>query len=152
MASVTLNLYDIFRRKQASGTGAVNLSSLTVNVMIVTGGYTPNQNTHDFRDDLGATEVSGTNYVTLGKTLANPIVSLNGAGLVAIDFDDPTAWAQSGSGFSNARRAIVFITRGGASSADELIGYSDDFGADKGNVDGDFSVALNASGLFTSAR
>jgi hypothetical protein len=47
---------------------------------------------------------------------------------------------------------VVYVARGGLSSADELIGYTDDFGADKGNVDGDFSVAVNASGLFTGAR
>ena len=152
MAAVTLNLYDIFRRKQASGNGAVNLTTLTVKCMIVTAGYTVNQNTHDFRDDLGATEVSGTNYVAGGNSLINPVVSLDGAGNVAVDFDDPAVWAQSGTGFSNGRRAVIYIARGGAASADELIGYSNDFGADKGNVDGDFSVALNASGLFTSAR
>lgn len=150
--ATTLNLYDIFRRKQASGNGAVNLSSLTVKCMLVTSGYTPNQNTHDFADDLGANEVSGSNYTAGGNTLANPVVSLDGSGNVSIDFDDPATWAQHATGFSNARRAIVYIDRGGAASADELIGYTNDFGADAGNVAGDFSVALNASGLFTSAR
>lgn len=152
MPAVTLNLYDIFRRKQASGTGAVNLSTLTVKCMIVTGTYTPNQNTHDFRDDLGATEVSGTGYTAGGNTLATPVVSLDGSGNVAVDFDDPATWSQNASGFSNGRRAVIYVARGGASSADELIAYTDDFGADKGNVDGDFSVTVNASGLFTSAR
>jgi hypothetical protein len=150
--ATTFNLYDIFRRKQASGNGAVNLSSLTVKGMIVTSGYAVNQNTHDFRDDLGANEVSGTNYVAGGNTLANPVVTLSGAGLVTVDFDDPATWAQSGAGFSNGRRFIVYIARGGAASADELVGYSDDFGADLGNVAADLAIALNASGLFTSPR
>jgi hypothetical protein len=152
MPAVTLNLYDIFRRKQSSGNGAVNLSSVTVKCMIVTGTYTPNQNTHDFRDDLGANEVSGSNYTAGGNAMINPVVSLSGAGLVTVDFDDPATWAQHATGFSNGRRAVVYVARGGLSSADELIGYTDDFGADKGNVDGDFSVAVNASGLFTGAR
>jgi hypothetical protein len=152
MAAVTLNLYDVFRRKQASGTGAVDLSALTVKAMVVTAGYTPNQNTHDFADDLGANEVSGSNYTAGGNAMANPVVSLSGAGLVTVDFDDPATWAQHATGFSNGRRVVVYVDRGGLSSADELIGYSDDFGADKGNVDGDFSAAVNASGLFTSAR
>ncbi len=152
MASVTLNLYDIFRRKQASGNGGINLSSLTIKAMVVTSGYTVNQNTHDFADDLGANEVSGTNYTAGGATLANPVVALDGSGNVSVDFDDPSAFSQHASGFTNGRRVIVYADRGGASSADELIAYSDDFGADKGNVDGDFSIVLNASGLFTSAR
>lgn len=152
MPAVTLNLYDIFRRKQASGTGAVDLSAETVKCLIVTAGYTPNQNTHDFEDDLGANEVSGTNYAAGGNTLANPVVSLDGSGNVSIDFDDPATWSQHASGFSNGRRAIIYVDQGGAASANELIGYTNDFGADKGNVDGDFSVTVNASGLFTSAR
>jgi hypothetical protein len=120
--------------------------------MIVTAGYTPNQNTHDFADDLGANEVSGSNYTAGGNAMANPVVALDGSGNVSVDFDDPAAWSQHASGFSNGRRAIVYVDRGGLSSADELIGYTNDFGADKGNVDGDFSVTVNASGLFTSAR
>lgn len=152
MPAVTLNLYDIFRRKQASGTGAVDLSALTVKCMIVTSGYTPNQNTHDFADDLGANEVSGTNYTAGGNAMANPVVALDGSGNVSVDFDDPATWSQHASGFNDGRRAIIYIDRGGAASADELIAYTDDFGAAKGNVDGDFSVAVNASGLFTGAR
>ena len=152
MAAVTLNLYDIFRRKQASGVGATSLTALAVKCQIVTAGYAVNQNTHDFADDLGANEVTGTGYTAGGNLLANPVVALDGSGNVSVDFDDPATWAQDAAGFANGRRAIVYVDRGGAASADELIGYTDDFGADKGNVDGDFSIAINASGLFTSAR
>jgi len=152
MPAVTFNLYDKFRQKQASGNGAVNLTTLTLKAMVVTSGYTPNQNTHDFRDDLGATEVSGTGYTAGGNTLANVTDSVDGSGGVTVDADDPAVWAQDGAGFSTGRRFVLYIARGGASSADELVGYSDDFGADKGNVEGDFSMTVNASGLFTSAR
>lgn len=152
MPSVTLNLYDKFRQKNASGNGGVNLNSLTVKCMIVTGTYTPNQNTHDFADDLGATEVSGTGYTAGGNTCGTPTDSVDGAGLVTVDFADPATWTQNAAGFSNGRRAIFYVDRGGAASADELIGYTNDFGADKGNVDGDFTISINAAGLFTSAR
>lgn len=150
--ATTLNLYDIFRRKQLSGNGAVNLQSLTLKMMLVTGTYTPNQNTHDFRDDLGATEVSGTNYTAGGNTLATVTVNLDGSGNITIDANDPATWAQSASGFSNARRAIIYIARGGASSADELVAYSNDFGADLGNVAANLDITLSASGIITSAR
>ena len=150
--ATTLNLYDIFRRKQASGNGAVNLTSLTIKMMLVTSGYAVNQNTHDFRDDLGATEVSGTGYAAGGNTLANPVVTLDGAGLVTVDFDDPAVWSQNAAGFTNARFAIVYVARGGAASADELIAYTANFGADLGNVAADLLISLNASGLFTAAR
>lgn len=150
--ATNMNLYDVFRRKQLSGNGAVNLTSLTIKLMLVTSGYTPNQNTHDFRDDLGATEVSGTNYTAGGETLSGVTVNLDGSGNIVIDANDPAAWAQSGTGFSNARRAIIYIARGGASSADELIAYSDDFGSDLGNSAASFQITLSASGLITSAR
>lgn len=152
MPAVTFNLYDKFRQKQLSGNGGVNLSSLTVKVMIVTGGYTPNQNTHDFRDDLGANEVSGSNYAAGGNAIANPNFTMDANGLAKFDFDDPAEWAQHASGFTNGRRAVAYVARGGAAGADELIGFSNDFGADKGNVEGPFSIALHADGLFTAAR
>lgn len=146
------NLYDVFRRKQCRGLNAVDLTSLTIKCMIVTSGYTPDQNLHDFRDDLGANEVSGTGYTAGGNTCANFTNSLSGAGLVTIDSDDPATWAQNAAGFSNGRRAILYVARGGASSADELIAYSDDFGAAYGNVAGPFSIQMDAAGIFTSPR
>lgn len=150
--ATALNLYDTFRKKQISGSGTVNLTSLTLKMMLVTASYTPNQNTHDFRDDLGATEVSGTGYTAGGNTLATVTATLDGSGNVVIDANDPATWTQDSAGFSNARRAIIYIARGGASSADELVAYSADFGSDLGNASADLTVTLNASGLITSAR
>jgi hypothetical protein len=150
--ATTLNLYDNFRKKQLSGNGAVNLTSLTVKIMLVTSAYTPNQNTHDFRDDLGATEVSGTGYTAGGNTIATITAVLDGSGNLTIDGNDPATWLQNAAGFSNARRAVIYVARGGAASADELIAYSNDFGADLGNVAADLSIQLNAAGLITSAR
>ena len=146
------NLYDTFRQKQASGDGAMNITSLTVKCLLVTGSYTVDQNLHDFEDDLGANEVSGTGYTAGGNTVANITDALSGAGLVTLDGDDPATWSQDAAGFSNARRAILYVDRGGAASANELIAYSDDFGADRGNVAGDFTIEMDAAGIFTSPR
>lgn len=144
-------LYDNFRLKQARGNGAINLESLDVYCALVTGSYTPNQNTHDFFDDI-TNEATGTGYTAGGNLVDNVLGTMDGSGNVKIDGDDPAAWAQDAGGFSAARRAILYVKRGGAASADELIAYSEDFGADKGNVDGDFSIQLDAAGIFTSAR
>lgn len=147
-----LNLYDVFRRKQASGNGAVNLTTTPLKLMLVTSAYIPNQNTHDFRDDLGATEVSGTGYTAGGATLATVTVNMDGSGNVTIDANDPATWSQAAGGFTNARRAVVYMARGGVSSADELVAYSADFGSDVGNAAADLTITLSASGLITSAR
>ena len=152
MPSITLNLYDTFRRKQASGENGVDLNALTVKLLIVTNSYTPDQNAHDFEDDLGANEVSGTGYTAGGNTMANMVDTLSGAGLVTVGFDDPTTWAEDAAGFSTGRRFIPYIDRGGASSANELIGYTDAAAADFGNTTGALTANLNASGLFQSAR
>ena len=59
MPAVNFNLYDQFRLKQNDGSG-VNFSSDLLKVAIVTAVYTPDQNLHDFWDDVSANEVSGT--------------------------------------------------------------------------------------------
>lgn len=156
--ALTWNLYDKFRVAQCGGGTAINFSGLTVKCMIVTNSYTPDQALHDFRDDLGANEVSGTNYTAGGNTVSPITVTPNtSTGLITVDGTDPATWAQSATGFSNGRRAILYVARGGASTADELIAYSSPFEtsgtpADKGNVDGDFTVQFDAAGIFESAR
>jgi len=150
--ALALNLYDIFRRKQMTGqTGAVDLTSLTVKCLIVTNSYTPDQNAHEHEDDI-TNEVTGSNYTAGGNTLANPVVSLTAGGQAEIDFDDPATWSQHASGFSDGRRYIFYIDRGGASSANELIGYSDAAAGDFGNNVTDHTLQLHADGLFISTR
>lgn len=109
----------------ASG-GSVDLDTDTIKLMLVTSSYTPDQATHDFRDDLGANEASGGSGYTAGgftlgsKTLAATSLTLNWD---AADISQ----AITGGPFA-FRYGVYYKARGGASSADELIGYVD-FGA-----------------------
>jgi len=151
MPSVTLNLYDTFRKKQAGGEDSIDLSAVDVYCMVVTSSYSPNQNTHDFRDDLGANEVSGAGYTAGGNLCDNPTITMDGSGTVEVDFDDPSTWSYDVAGFTNGDRLIFYVKRGGASNADELIAYSNSMGG-VGNGNGDFSVQINAAGLFTAPR
>lgn len=143
------NLYDTFRDFQIDPTSAAITG--TFKCALVTGVYTPDQNLHDFWDDVSANEVSGTNYTANGNACASITVVLGGAGLVTFDSDDPATWLQNAGGFSNARRAILYWDTA-VSTTSRLLAYSDDFAADKGNVAGDFSIAMDAAGIFTSAR
>lgn len=148
------NLYDIFREDQVDGNGSVDLETPGGNgykCALVTVTESPVQNTDDFWDDASANEVSGTNYTADGQLLANPAVTMSGAGLITWDTDDPATWAQNAGGFTDARLAII-IRSTGTDSTSELIAYSDNFAADRGNVSGDFSITLDAAGIFTSAR
>jgi hypothetical protein len=109
----------------ASG-GSVDLDTDTIKLALYTSSYTPTQATDDFRDDLGANEASGGSGYTAGgftlgtKTLAVTSLTLN---FDAADISQ----AITGGPFA-FRYGVFYKSRGGASSADEVIGYVD-FGA-----------------------
>jgi hypothetical protein len=149
MATV-LNLYDQWRDIAADPTRAAAIAG-TLKVALVTVTYSPDQNLHDFFNDI-TNEVTGTGYTAGGNSAASPTWSgPDGSGVLTFDASDPAAWAQNGAGFTNARRAIIYYDTG-VSTTSRLVAYSADFGADGGNVAGDFSVAFNASGIYTSPR
>ena len=144
------NLYDIFRDRQIGGdANSIDLTAVTVKCALVAAGYTVDQNLHDFFADV-TNEVSGTGYTAGGNTVASITSVLSVAGLVTVDGNDPATWLQNAGGFSNAARAVLYRDTGVAATS-ELIAYSDTFTVG-GNVAGDFSVQLDAAGIFTSAR
>jgi hypothetical protein len=106
--------------------GSVDLDTDTIKFILLTSSYTPAQGTHDFRDDLGANEATGGSGYTAGgftlasKTLAVATLTLNWD---AADLSQ----AITGGPFA-FRYGAWYKSRGGAASADELIGYVD-FGA-----------------------
>ncbi len=142
------NLFDTWRDNRLDDTSAAVAG--TLKVALVDAGYTPDQNLHDFFDDI-TNEVTGTGYTAGGNAAASPTYTLSGVGLITFDASDPATWAQDAAGFSTARRAILYYDTGTASTS-RLVAYSDDFGADRGNVSGDFSIAFDAAGIYTQAR
>lgn len=148
--ATTLNLYDQWRDIVADPTRAAAVAG-TLKCALVTATYTPDQNLHDFFNDI-TNEVSGSNYTAGGNACASPTwTGPDGSGVLTFDASDPAAWAQHATGFTNARRAIFYYDTG-VSTTSRLVAYSNDFGADAGNVAGDLSIVLNAAGLYTSAR
>jgi hypothetical protein len=95
-------------------------------LMLVTSSYTPDQANHNFRDDLGANEASGgSGYTAGGFTLGTPTLTLS---TLTLNWDSADI-SQAITGGPFAFRYGVYVRwRGGASTADELIGYVD-FGA-----------------------
>jgi hypothetical protein len=148
--ATTLNLYDEWRNIIADPTRAAAIAG-TLKAAIVTGTYSVDQNLHDFFNDI-TNEVTGTGYTAGGNACASPAwTGPDGSGVLTFDASDPATWAQNGAGFSNGRRVILYYDTG-VSTTSRLVGYSDDFGADSGNVAGDFTVTFNASGIYTSSR
>jgi hypothetical protein len=148
--ATTFNLYDQWRDIVADPTRAAAVAG-TLKLAIVTATYSVDQNLHDFFNDI-TNEVTGTGYTAGGNACASPTwTGPDGSGVLTFDSSDPATWSQNAAGFSNGRRAILYYDTGTASTS-RLVGYSNDFGADAGNVAGDFSVTANASGWYTSAR
>ena len=148
--TTTFNLYDQWRDIVADPTRAAAVAG-TLKLAFVTATYTVDQNVHDFFDDI-TNEVTGTGYTAGGNACATPTwTGPDGSGVLTFDAADPATWSQNGAGFTNARKAILYYDTG-TSSTSRLVGYSNDFGADVGNVAGDVTVTFNASGIYTSPR
>lgn len=143
----TITKYNLGTQYQYNGTAAIDWDTDTIKVALVTSAYTPSATTHNYFDVVTANQVSGTNYSAGGTALTGLAVTEN-AGTVKVDANDVT-WAQSGTGFSNARYAIIYKDTGTASTS-PLFGYID-FTSDKGNVSGDLTLSWNANGIFTVA-
>lgn len=111
--------------------------------MLLGAGYTPDQDAHDFRDDLGANEIAGTNYPAGGFSLANRTATTDAASNeTRLDADDVVQAALTAAW----RYGVVYRARGGAASADELIGWVD-FGATESVTVADVTFQWNTSGL-----
>jgi hypothetical protein len=117
--------------------GLINFASDTFKVMLVTAAYTPDAELHDYRNDV-TNEVAGTGYTAGGKTSAVTVAKASG-NRVGITFAAVT-WATAT--IANARGAVIYKSRGGAASADELVAYVD-FGSDKSSSGGDFGVTFS---------
>lgn len=119
-------------------------SETAVKMAMITDSATPNFDTHDFWSDLEANEVSGTGYTAQGVALTSTEVTLS-SGVLTYDAADPS-WATST--ISNAMAGVFMFDRGGATTADELIGLLD-FVTAASSSGGTFTIQLNASGIFT---
>lgn len=134
-------IYTTFKRDIMNG--ALDLDTDTIKVMLVTSTYTASAS-HAKRSDI-TNEVSGTGYTAGGATLGSPTVT-NVSTTGVFDASD-SAWTTS---TITARGAVLYKSRGGASSADELLCYLD-FGADKVSTAGTFTIVWNASGIINLA-
>ena len=117
--------------------GDIDFDTNTFKAMLVTSTYAPNKDTHDFRDDV-TNEVSGTGYTAGGATSTVTVTKDTANDRVTIQFG-AVSWATS---TITARGCVYYKSRGGASSADELVAYVD-FGSDVSSSGGTFAVAAS---------
>lgn len=136
MASLIYNDF-----KESIMNGSIDLDSDTIKIALVTSSYTPDQDAHDFFDDV-TNEVSATGYTAGGATLASKTVSQDNTNNRGVfDAADPS-WTTS---TITARGAVIYKSTGTAATS-RLICYID-FGGDYSSTVGTFSVVFNASGI-----
>jgi hypothetical protein len=122
----------------------VDLPDDTIKTMLTTSTYTPDQDVHDYKDDV-TNEVTGTGYSAGGATLANDVLTYTaGTNVIMYDADDAT-WASS---TITARTAVVYDDSPATAGTKPLICYQQS-DADISSTGGEFRVAWNASGIFT---
>jgi hypothetical protein len=115
----------------------------TIKVALLTNGYTPDQDAHNYLDDVIASEVTGTGYTQGGNTLANKTNSYNsGTNVIVLDADD-TTWSSS---TITARYAVIYDATPATNATRPLIGYVD-FGSDQSSSNGNFTITWDATGI-----
>jgi hypothetical protein len=146
---VTTNLYGSVMA--ALSGAAINWGSGsggdTINVALLSSGYTPNLDTHNYFDDVSANQVTGTGYTAGGVTLTGKTVSYDpGPNATTYNADD-AVWATVT--VTGVRYAVVYKSTGVAASS-PLIALVD-FGSDQAATAEPFVVSWDVLGIFTLA-
>jgi len=96
-------------------------------------------------DDANQKLSAHTNYIAGGVTIGSPTLTRS-TGTVTYDAAD-VVWTTSGTGFSNARKFVLYKSTGTASTSRLFSVITAD--NDVGNVTGDLTIQWNASGIAT---
>jgi hypothetical protein len=116
----------------------------TIKVALLTNSYTPDQDAHNYFDDVSTYEVSGaTGYTSGGLTLTNKTNTYNsGTNTIVLDADDVT-WSSS---TITARYAVVYDASPATNATRPLVGYVD-FGSDQSSSNGNFTITWDSTGI-----
>ena len=120
----------------------VDYDTDTIKVALLSSSYTPDQDGHDYFNDVSTYEVSGTGYTSGGATLASKTATYDSAtNVIVLDAAD-TTWSSS---TITARYAVIYDSTGTASTS-ALIGYVD-FGSDQSSTNGNFTITWDSTGI-----
>ena len=112
-------LFDSFDYDMA--TNAIDADTDTFYALLTTASYVPDRAAHTKRNQV-TNEVSGTGYTAGGVAVTVTVTKDTTLHRTSVTFGQ-AAW--SGLTLSAARYLVYYKRRGGASSADELVGYID---------------------------
>lgn len=120
----------------------VDFDTDTIKVALLSSSYTPDQDAHDYLNDVSTYEVSGTGYTAGGNTLGSKTATYDSANNVVILDAADTTWSSS---TITARYAVVYGSTG-TSSTSPLIGFVD-FGSDQSSTNGNFTITWDSTGI-----
>lgn len=116
----------------------------SIKVMLTTSTYVPNQDTHDYKDDV-TNEVVGTGYTATGQALTTKTITYTaGTNVIMLDADD-AVWPAA---TITARVAVIYDASPATDGTRPLLCYqvSD---ADIISSGGEFRLAWAAAGIAT---
>lgn len=143
MAITASGVFGLTIEKWMTAAGGESLEAETNNYWLLADAATPNFDTHDFRADLVANEVTGTNWAAGGVDLTSTEITLS-SGVLTFDAADVSVASTT---ITNAM-AGVLSTQTGADATDKLV-LLQDFVTAVSTVNGTFTVQHNASGILT---
>lgn len=118
--------------------GNIDYDTDTFKVMLTTSAYTENKDTQTKRSDV-TNEVTGTGYTAGGASTTVSVAAVDTANDDVEITIGAASWAAS---TITARKAVIYKSRGGASSADELVAVID-FGSDVISSSGTFTLTAS---------
>lgn len=138
--------YGLTLEKQLIDSLGKSLESETdIKIMLAADAYTPNFDTHNFRDDVTNEPGNSGTYASGGSLLTTTEITVASPAATQEKYSgDNLSWTGT---TITARGTVAYVARGGASSSDEVI-VANTFGSDVTTAGGTFSVTWHANGLF----
>lgn len=119
-------------------TGAVDADTDTFKCLLTTSGYTENKGTHAKRSDVTSEVAAGGGYSAGGAAITVTVGMNTTTHLLTITLGGFTLSAAT----VTARKAVIYKSRGGASSADNLVAVID-FGSDVVSTNGNWTLGAS---------
>lgn len=142
MAITAAGMYGLTLEKMLIDTAGQSMEAETHKELLVTDTYTPNFDTHDFRDDI-TNEVSGAGYTAGGVTVTTTEITL-ASGTLTFDAADTVYTTVT---IANAM-AGVFYFNVGTAGTDQLV-LLQDFVTAASATAANFTIQHSATGILT---
>lgn len=133
-------IYNSFKKKIMDG--SIDLDTDTIKVALCSSSYTPDQDAHDFFDDITNEVAASGTYSAGGATLANKAVTADNTDNEGVFDADDVSWT---SATITARYAILYKSTGTAATSPLIAAI--DFGSDQSSSTGTFTITWSSEGI-----